>query len=171
MNRLKKLTSAFDKQKLANYKALLKQQNAQNNQNAAPATELPEGEPRPKKYYVTGGPQLYISTLLNKRGALTTKQMWFEYTRDSEAVEKNLLPSLTYLKTKIVPSMVEMGKLEKTGFSKVKSRFFGYKLNPIKAFKNVHPDVMATIEPKVDINQRPAAPMEVKEVVQSEVKQ
>jgi len=148
MNSVKKLTSAFDKQKLHAYKQFLKGKNAEGGQAA-----LPAGEAR-KSYYVTDGPQLYVSSLLNKKGPLTSKQMWLEYQRDQQAKERDMLPSISYLKKKIIASMLDQGKLERAGYSRVKEKFFGYKLVPQKAFKNVHPEIVANLTPKVDVTPR-----------------
>jgi len=148
MNSVKKLTSALDKQKLAAYKQFMKRKAGE-----AEANALPAGEAK-KSYYVTDGPHLYISSLLNKKGPLTSKQMWQEYQRDQQAKERDMLPSLNYLKKKIIAGMLDQGKLERAGYSRVKEKFFGYKIVPSVAFKNVHPDIVANLVPKVDVTPR-----------------
>jgi len=155
MNKLKKLTSPFDKQKIANYKSLLKQQEA-----SLKSTEAAEkGEKQ--RFYVTDGPHLYVSILLNRKGPLTAKQIWREYQKDDEAKAKKLLPSLTYLKQTILSKMKEQGKISSAGYSRITKQFYGYKLNPQIAFKNVSPDIISTLEPKPDLGNRKITPTEL----------
>ena len=145
MSKFKKATSAFDRQKIAAYKEALRAKEAEN--------AKPEGYV-PKTFYVTSGPHLYISKMLNQKGALSVKEIWHEYTRDQQAKTDEVLRSLTYLKQKIIPTMVEQRKIEKTGFSQVRQKFFGYKLNPKYAFKHVHPEIVASLDPPVDVTPR-----------------
>ena len=35
-----------------------------------------------KKRYVTGGPHLWVSTLLHEKGSLSSNRIWEEYLRD-----------------------------------------------------------------------------------------
>ena len=151
MNRLRKLTGVFNKNNVAS--AVKPAVTATQTQATVEPIEnqVEDQTKKGKKHYVTNGPCLYISTLMNQKGSMTTKQMWFEYSRDEAAVAENKIRSLTYLKTKIVPAMENSGKLEKLGFSNVKKRFLGYRLNPKRAFKNVDPDIVESIEPKVEL--------------------
>lgn len=149
VNRLKKLTSALDKQKLM---AALRQKKAE---DAAKAQEREDKGPR-KEFYVTGGPMLYVSKLLNKNGTMSSQQMWNEYSKDKAAIADDVLQSHTYLRTKIIKNMILQGKLERQFFSSVKKRFLGYKLVPHKAFRNVDPAILAAITPPVNITPKKA---------------
>ena len=64
------------------------------------------------KHYVRDGPALYISRLLHQRGALSSKKIWDEYIKDPTA-EKDLFPSKSYMKERILRTMKEQGKLVK----------------------------------------------------------
>ena len=64
------------------------------------------------RVYVTGGPHLWVSTLLHHKGALSGNQIWEEYVRD-EKVDKTLINSKSHLKNKIMPLMRKQGKVEK----------------------------------------------------------
>jgi len=153
MNSLKKLTGALGKQKLNAFKLLQKNKAAGGQaQEGIPA--LTESQPERKTHFVMGGPHLYISQLLNRKGHLTSKQIWYEYTRDREARKNKILPSKTYLKQKILATMTEQGKIERTPYSKIKKKYLGFKLNPQKAFKNVHPEIVSSLVPEVNVKTR-----------------
>ena len=59
---------------------------------------------------VSTGPQLWVSCLLNNKGALSTNRIWEEYTRDSK-VSKDLIPTKSYLKNSVLGKMVINGKI------------------------------------------------------------
>ena len=59
---------------------------------------------------VSTGPQLWVSCLLNAKGALSTNRIWEEYTRDSK-VDKELIPTKSYLKNSVLGKMVLNGKI------------------------------------------------------------
>ncbi len=149
MNKLKKLTSPFDKQKIANYKSLLKQKEGE----LKSAEETTDKTQKPR-FYVTDGPHLYVSILLNRKGPLTAKQIWREYQKDEDAKAKDLFSSLTYLKQTILNKMREQNKIESAGYSRITKQFHGYKLNPKTAFGNVSPDIISTLEPMPDLGSR-----------------
>ena len=56
------------------------------------------------KKYVTGGPHLWVSTLLHEKGCLSTARIWEEFLRDKNT-PNNLIHSKTFLKDKILYNM------------------------------------------------------------------
>lgn len=72
--------------------------------------------------YVRGGPHLWVSQMLYQRGNLSTNALWDEYQRDrsskldseGNSSKLELIPSKTFLKTRILKQMESQGKISKT---------------------------------------------------------
>ena len=73
-------------------------------------TAVAEQTTKKAKEYVTGGPHLWISTLLYHRGTLSGNRIWDEFVRDNK-VDKDILRSKSHLKRKILPRMYSEGKI------------------------------------------------------------
>ena len=100
-----------------------------------------------KKKYVTGGPCLWVSTLLHEKGCLSTNRIWEEFLRD-EQTTKDMIPSKSFLKSKILNQMQIQGKIVKDrALDMPEYKRAGWKLEPAKAFKNVHPSFIMTLDP------------------------
>ena len=56
------------------------------------------------KKYVTGGPHLWVSTILHEKGSLSTTRIWEEFLRD-KSTPNTLIPSKTFLKERILLNM------------------------------------------------------------------
>ena len=56
------------------------------------------------KKYVTGGPHLWVSTLLHEKGSLSSGRIWEEFLRDKTTPRK-LIPSKKFLKDRILYNM------------------------------------------------------------------
>ena len=54
--------------------------------------------------YVTGGPHLWVATLLHEKGTMSTNRIWEEYKRDT-ATPDDLIKSKSFLKNKILFQM------------------------------------------------------------------
>lgn len=104
--------------------------------------------PKKAKKYVTQGPHLYVSMMLNRKAPLTAQQIWNEFQKDNEAKEADILKSKTYLKRKILDEMERQHKVYRAGFSQLNRKFLGFRLNPDVAFRNVHPDIISALDPK-----------------------
>ena len=98
------------------------------------------------RVYVTGGPHLWVSTLLHHKGALSGNQIWEEYVRD-EKVDKTLINSKSHLKNKIMPLMRKQGKVEKARAQDLPQyKYSGWKVIPHKAFKNTDPEIIMAMD-------------------------
>ena len=53
------------------------------------------------KKYVTGGPHLWVSCLLQEKGVISTNRIWEEYLRDQNT-PKQLIPTKNFLKDVIL---------------------------------------------------------------------
>lgn len=171
MNRFKKFTSLFDKEKLNIYKRFLKRGKGETPSadqikqaktkeeeekkdippaeiNISPTTGTPTGK---KKHYIRQGPHLYISQILNRGGPMTTNEIWNIYKKDEEAQEKEIFPSKEFLRRTVIPAMMQQGKIVKAGYSQAQGKYLGYNLVPEKAFKRTDPEVLVRIEPRPNI--------------------
>ena len=91
------------------------------------------------KKYVTGGPHLWVSGLLQEKGCLSTNRIWEEFLRDQDTPNK-LIPSKSFLKRKILFQMEQQGKVIKgRPLDMPEYKSAGWKLQPKVAFKNVAP--------------------------------
>ena len=99
------------------------------------------------KQYVTGGPHLWISTLLHEKGIMSTNRIWEEYKRDTSTPD-DFIKSKSQLKNKILYQMLQQGKIQKgraTDMPQFKRA--GWKINPVKAFKNTEPSIIMKLDP------------------------
>lgn len=166
MNRFKKFTSLFDREKLNLYKRFLKkneetpaQQSPPPEKKESPKTPAldipiditPESIIRKPKFYITSGPHLYVSKLLNSQGPLTGNQIWNLYLKDAEALKTKELSSKNYLKKTILPTMYKQGKLKKIGYSPLKEEYVGLALIPEKAFLRTDPQILVSLKPRPKI--------------------
>ncbi|CAI2384827.1 unnamed protein product [Moneuplotes crassus] len=107
-----------------------------------------------KLYYVRGGPHLWISSLLHKRGALTTAKIWEEFQRD-KTTNPDDIQSKTYLKAKILSQMEAEGKIARARAPDLPQyKYGGWKVRPSRAFKNTAPDVLAQLRPLPNVRRR-----------------
>ena len=60
--------------------------------------------------YVREGPQLWVSKLLYQNGAISSNKIWEEFVRD-KYVHRDLIPSKSFLKSKILYNMHLAGKI------------------------------------------------------------
>lgn len=178
MNRFKKFTSLFDREKLNLYKRFLRKTPSESvadpskasDQKAAadlksseseakkakdppletPIEITPKASPR-RKFLIKSGPHLYVSQVLNSKGPLTAKEIWVEYLKDQEAVDKQVLRSKAFLQKRVIPSMLEKGKVSKAGWSPVAQKYMGYSLVPEKAFKRTDPEILVGLQPRPQI--------------------
>lgn len=178
MNRFKKFTSFFDRDKLNLYKRFLKKKDAA---TEATSEEIPldstkaksgktkeikqekkdeiplevpitsTSKPLKQKFFLKEGPHLYISKLLNAKGPMTAAEMWVAYQKDQEAVNMKVFQSKHFLAKKVVPLMIKQGKITKAGYSFTKGKHLGYSLIPEKAFKRTDPEVLVKIQPRPNI--------------------
>jgi len=65
------------------------------------------------KRMVRSGPQLYVSKLINKNGRVSTAKIWDEINRDGTS-DREMFPSKTYLKEKVLAVMEKQGKISRT---------------------------------------------------------
>ena len=179
MNRFKKFTSLFDREKLNLYKRFLRKSPSESvadpsksspDQKAAsdlksseseakkvkdppletPIEITPKASPK-RKFLINSGPHLYVSQVLNTKGPLTAKEIWVEYLKDDQAVDKQLLRSKTFLQKRVIPSMLEKGKVAKAGWSPVAQKYMGYSLVPERAFRRTDPEVLVGLQPRPQI--------------------
>jgi len=68
-----------------------------------------------------GGPQLWVAQTLYKKGNISTKMLWDEYTRDNAAKltstgtpDADLIKSKHFLKERVLATMLAQGKIERT---------------------------------------------------------
>ena len=179
MNRFKKFTSMFDREKLNIYKRFLKRATDEKTSSQAPPPEqsqaqtqtkdkpkpkeeaptldvpidiTPKSKPPKQKHYIKDGPHLYVSKIINAKGEpMTGPQIWREYLKDPEAVKMNILESKNYLKKTVMANMRKQGKLVKAPYSPILKLHPGYELVPEKAFKRIDPQVLLTIKPRPNI--------------------
>ena len=99
------------------------------------------------KQYVTGGPHLWVSTLLHEKGTMSTNRIWDEYNRDNSTPD-GMIKSKSFLKNKILYQMLQQGKIQK-GRAKDMPQFkrAGWKVNPSKAFKHTEPSILMKLDP------------------------
>ena len=99
------------------------------------------------KQYVTGGPHLWIATLLHEKGTMSSNRIWDEYQRDN-TVPDGMIPSKTFLKNKILYQMAKQKKIKK-GRAKDMPQFkrAGWEVNPSRAFKNTEPSIVMKLDP------------------------
>ena len=57
-----------------------------------------------KKQYVTGGPHLWVATLLHEKGSLSSNRIWEEFLRD-QTTPNQVIPSKSFLKNKVLFQM------------------------------------------------------------------
>eukprot|EP01017_Pseudomicrothorax_dubius_P027320 TRINITY_DN3130_c0_g1_i1.p1 TRINITY_DN3130_c0_g1~~TRINITY_DN3130_c0_g1_i1.p1 ORF type:complete len:186 (+),score=58.64 TRINITY_DN3130_c0_g1_i1:113-670(+) len=133
-------------------KSLVRGGAAKGSQNEPEVIDSQAEQPKIKKekYKLTRGPQLYISTVLNKKGPMTIDELWQNYVFEKPRLKEHPFRSKTYMKTVVVASMLRSGKIIPAGYNK-KEGFYGFKLVPEIAFKNVDPSVLEKIEPRPDI--------------------
>ena len=112
------------------------------------ASQTTVSEKRKERAYHTSGPYLFVSKLLNKKGPLTSKQIYREYLKDEEAKNENIINSLAHLKQKVLKPMRENKKIESAGFDFQRRIHKGYRVNPEKAFDHTHPDILVRLEPR-----------------------
>ena len=102
-----------------------------------------------------GGPHLWVTQVLYKKGCITTNGIWDEYVRDfSEKYDHkgnanpNLINSKSSLKDRVLKTMETQGKIErKRAVDQPKWKKGGWQLVPSVALKNVDPSILATLEP------------------------
>jgi len=167
MNRFKKFTSLFDREKLNLYKRFLKKAPIapESSESKAPDPKLAETKiPDPPldtpiditqkpavskpKFLIKSGPHLYVSQILLSKGPLTGTEIWNEYIKDPSAVDQNLLKSKTFLRQRVLKSMKAQGKIQKAGYSPVAHKYLGYSLIPEKAFRRTDSQVLLNLQPK-----------------------
>ena len=103
---------------------------------------------------MTGGPHLWVSTLLHHKGALSGNQIWEEYIRDDK-VDKSLINSKSHLKNRIMPVMHRMGKVEKTRAQDLPQfKYSGWKVVPHKAFKKIDPQIIMQMDQPPELNRK-----------------
>ena len=99
----------------------------------------------------TEGPELEVTKILMKNGALTSREIWRSYQLEIEERRKAkeefnpYFNSLSHLK-KTLGFMRTNGKIRGSGYDKRKRMFLGWKLEEKRALKFVHPDVLADLE-------------------------
>ena len=94
------------------------------------------------KKYVTGGPHLWVSTLLHEKGCLSSNRIWEEFLRD-QTIQKQMIPSKTFLKDRILTQMQREGKIARDrALDMPEFKNSGWKLNAKKAFKNTAPSIL-----------------------------
>ena len=100
-----------------------------------------------KRKYVTGGPQLWVSSLLHEKGSLSTNRIWEEFLRD-QSTPNTLIPSKSFLKTRILFRMEQQNKIARDrALDMPEYKRAGWKLFPQKAFKNVAPAFLMQLDP------------------------
>ena len=175
MNRFKKFTSMFDREKLNLYKRFLKKATEDKPSELPPTQEAPlkahakeakpekpptldipidvseKSKPAKPKLFIKDGPHLYISKLLNAKGPMTGPQMWREYKKDTDALQMRYFTSKHHLKKKILKTMMNQGKIIKVGYSAIQKAHLGYGLVPEKAFNRTDPQVLLNIQPRPKI--------------------
>ena len=105
------------------------------------------------KNYVKGGPHFWVSAMLYKQGNLSTNGLWDEYQRDRTkrfdcygqmSSQLDLIPSKTFLKTRILAQMEAQGKIRKTRSVDIpKFKNSGWQLIAPKAFRNIDPELLS----------------------------
>ena len=99
------------------------------------------------KKYVMGGPQLWVSTLLHEKGALSTNRIYEEFLRDKETPNR-MIPSKTFLKNRILHQMLSEGKIKKDrALDMPEYKRGGWTVIPTKAFKNTAPEIIMKLDP------------------------
>ena len=63
--------------------------------------------------FVTDGPHLWVSSLLQKRGSISGNKIWEEYQKDLVVCNTGLIASKTKLKDNILKQMLAKGKIQK----------------------------------------------------------
>ena len=62
--------------------------------------------------------------------------------------EKNELRSKTFLRHRVIKSMLKQGKILKAGWSPIHEKFLGYSLIAEKAFQRTDPEILLKMEPR-----------------------
>ena len=100
-----------------------------------------------KSKKVSSGPQVWVSCLLHQKGALSTNRIWEEFTRDSK-VEKDLIPTKSYLKNQVIQKMIINKKITPAKARDMPQyKAAGWQLNSHKAFCNVDPAIIIHLDP------------------------
>ena len=99
------------------------------------------------KKYVTGGHQLWVSSLLHEKGAVSTNRIWEEFLRD-QGTPRALIPSKSFLKHRVLSLMEQQGKISKErALDMPQFKRAGWKVHPTKAFKAVAPAIIMQLDP------------------------
>ena len=99
------------------------------------------------KKYVTGGPHLWVSTLLHEKGSLSTDRIWEEFLRD-KTVSKELINSKSFLKSRILFQMEQQGKIVRSrAVDRPEYKRSGWQVVAAKAFKNTAPSIVMQLDP------------------------
>ncbi|CAG9313584.1 unnamed protein product [Blepharisma stoltei] len=97
--------------------------------------------------WVTSGPQFWVTKLLQKQGiGMSTNGIW--KAAEEEKIQ-DLIPSKNFLKRKVIARMYGAGCIYKAKAEDLQAKRLtrdGWKLNPVKAFKFIHPDLRGDIK-------------------------
>lgn len=104
-----------------------------------------------KKVVVTTGPSLFVSLLLHKMGALSTREIWDQYLKEKATNPEVKIRSLTFLKRNIIQPMEKQGKIVRGGYNRQTRKFLGFKLVPELAFQSVDKEILRGLKPRPDI--------------------
>ena len=116
-----------------------------------------------KKQYVTGGPHLWVSTLLHEKGNMSTNRIWEEYLRD-QTIAKSMIPTKSFLKNRILQAMEAQGKIARDrAMDLPQFKRAGWKLNAARAFKNTEPSIVMKLDPIPQLDRK-----DVREYIQKQ---